>query len=123
MSALGERSIQLVVDWAMKFLPRKFRESQSDWFGKRGISWHLAVAIRRKSGEMEMMTFVHVFESTTNQDSNTVLAILDDVFSQLKTVMPELQTIFIRNDNAGLRLDPNYSPSNGEAPWSSDLPD
>lgn len=25
-------------DWAMKFLPRKYRESQSDWFGKRSIS-------------------------------------------------------------------------------------
>ena len=30
-----------------------------------------------------------------------MLAVLDDVFSQLKNVMPELQTINIRNDNAG----------------------
>ena len=85
----------------MKFLPRKFRESQSDWFGKKGIRWHLAVAIRNNSGTMEMMTFADVFENSTAQDSSAVLAILDDVFSQLKTVMPELQTIFIRNDNAG----------------------
>lgn len=101
LSGLSDPSILLVLDWAMKFLPRKFRESQSDWFGKRGIPWHLAVAIRSNSGEMEMMTFVHVFESATSQDSSAVLAILDDVFSQLKTVIPELQTIYIRNDNAG----------------------
>ena len=50
---------------------------------------------------MEMMTFAHVFESSTAQDSSAVLAIPDDVFSQLKTVMPELQTIFIQKDNAG----------------------
>lgn len=50
---------------------------------------------------MEMMTFVHVFESAAAQDSSSVLAILNDVFSQLKTIMPELQTVYIRNDNAG----------------------
>ena len=58
-------SIVLVLDWAMKFLPRKFRESQSDWFGKRGIPWYISVAIRSNNGEMEMMTFVHVFDSAT----------------------------------------------------------
>ena len=75
----------------MKYLPHKYRESQSDWFGKRSISWHLTGAITGNSDEMEMMTFVHVFESVTAQDSSSVLAILDDVFSQLN----------IRNDNAG----------------------
>ena len=25
----------------MKYLPRKYRESQTDWFGKRGIPWHI----------------------------------------------------------------------------------
>ena len=101
LNELSVSSILLVLDWAMKFLPRKFRESQSDWFGKRGIPWHISVAIRSNKGEMEMMTFVHVFDSATTQDSSTVLAILDDVFIQLKIVMPELQTIHIRSDNAG----------------------
>lgn len=93
MSGLSAPPIFLVLDWVMKYLPRKFRESQSDWFGKRGISWHIAVAIKCNSGEMEMMTFVHVFESATAQDSSSVSAILDDVFIQLKTIMPELQWI------------------------------
>ena len=101
LCSLSASSILLVPDWAMKYLPRKYRGSQSDWFCKRGISWHIAVAIKGNSGEMEMMTFVHVFESATAQDSSSVLAILDDVFSQLKTIMPQLQTIYNRNDNAG----------------------
>ena len=50
---------------------------------------------------MEMMTFVHVSDSATTQDSNTVLAILVDVFIQLQIVMPELQTIHIRSDHVG----------------------
>lgn len=37
-----------VLDWAMKFLPEKYRESQRDWFWKRGISWHSTIAVRRK---------------------------------------------------------------------------
>jgi len=55
------------------------------------------VAIKGNSGEMEMMTFVHVFESATAEESNSVLAILDEVFSQLKTIMPQLQTIYNGN--------------------------
>ena len=33
-NALDESSVLLVQDWAMKLLPRKFRESQSDWFAR-----------------------------------------------------------------------------------------
>ena len=74
---LDETSVLLVLDWAMKYLPRKFRESQTEWYGKRGIPWHTAVAmIRGTGGEMEMMSFVHLFESC-NQDSCAVLAIVE----------------------------------------------
>ena len=98
---LGPESALLVLDWAMKFLPRKFREAQSDWFGKRGISWHIAVAMRKnEEGNMQMVTFVHVFEKCT-QVSNTVLAIIDDVFHQIKSIAPEVTTLFLRQDNAG----------------------
>ena len=37
LESLDESSVFVVQDWAMKCLPRKYRESQSDWFGKRGI--------------------------------------------------------------------------------------
>ena len=98
---LNPESALLVFDWAMKFLPRKFREAQNDWFGKRGISWHITVAIRKtEDDKMQMLTFVHVFEKCT-QESDTVLAIVDDVFSQLKSVAPEIKTVFLRQDNAG----------------------
>ena len=101
LRSLNQESTLLVLDWAMKFLPRKFRESQTDWFGKRGISWHLTVATRKnKDGENEMVTFVHVFEKC-NQDSGTVVAILDDVVKQLASIAPEISTIYLRQDNAG----------------------
>ena len=43
---LDYESVFLTQDWAMEFLPRNYRGSQSDWYGKRGISWHISVAVR-----------------------------------------------------------------------------
>ena len=102
LDSLDETSVLLIEDWAMKFLPRKYRESQTDWFGKRGISWHVTVATRRiaPDQDLEMMTFSHVFQSC-NQDSPAVQAIMTDVISKLKKVMPTLRTVYYRQDNAG----------------------
>ena len=101
IEALNETSVFLVQDWAMKFIPRKFRESQKDWFGKKGLSWHITVATRRAtdSEQLEMMTFSHVFQSCS-QDSYAVLAIMSDVVGKLKKIMPNLKTLFYRQDNA-----------------------
>ena len=86
----------------MKFLPRKYRESQRDWFGKRGLSWHVTVAMRKimASHQLQMMTFVHVFQSCS-QDSSTVLAIMEDVIGKLKAIIPSLKPVTYRQDNAG----------------------
>ena len=85
----------------MKFIPKKYRESQSDWYGKKGISWHIAVAITRNlKGHLEMLSFIHTFTSCT-QDSYSVMAIVDDVVGQLKAERPELKEVFWRQDNAG----------------------
>ncbi|EDO34673.1 predicted protein [Nematostella vectensis] len=46
-AGLDENSILVSPDWAMKYLPRKYRESQTDWFGKRGIPRRINVAVRR----------------------------------------------------------------------------
>ena len=34
LEQLDEKNILIVNDWAMKFLPQRYRESQADWFGK-----------------------------------------------------------------------------------------
>lgn len=44
---LYPRSNLIVMDWAMKFLQIRFREKQSDWYGKRGLSWHISSVISR----------------------------------------------------------------------------
>ena len=39
--------VLLIMDWAMKFIPTSFRETQRDCFGKKRKSWHLLVAITK----------------------------------------------------------------------------
>ena len=68
LELLGESPMLVVQDWAMKYLPRKYRESQTDWFGKRGIPWHISVAFRKISDQFQMLTFAHIFQ-TCSQDS------------------------------------------------------
>ena len=84
----------------MKYLPQKYRESQTDWFGKQGIPWHISVAFTRADGKIQLLTFCHIFKACS-QDSNAVLAVMADVIQQLKSIMPSLTTFYYRQDNAG----------------------
>lgn len=102
LDVIFRSSALLVMDWAMKFLPRKFCESQCDWFAKRGIPWHITVAFTRSEANapLEKLTFVHLFQSCP-QDSVAVTAILQDVIEMLKERRPQLQKVYCKQDNAG----------------------
>lgn len=100
LSKLDEESILIVQDWAMKFLPLKYRESQSDWFGKRGISWHISVVARKVDGHLQCQSFVHIAERCS-QDTLAVVRILEHTLRSLKSEHPEITTAYIRQDNAG----------------------
>jgi len=52
------------------------------------------------NNEAEVLTFVHSFESCT-QDSSAALAIIDEVFTQLKGIMPEINSVYLSQDTAG----------------------
>ena len=76
LELLNNDTVLIVSDWAMKFLPQLYRESQQDWFGKRGISWHIAVVFRRVNGsEIQTQVFVHVVQSCS-QDSTAVVLMM-----------------------------------------------
>lgn len=110
LEQLDDESIFVYIDWAMKFLPLKYREAQRDWFGKRGLSWHISYVIRRersssssvtsKDRAYEHRTFVHVF-NTCVQNGRTVVSILTDLFRRLKKEDEGIQRAYVRCDNAG----------------------
>ena len=84
----------------MKFLPRKYRESQSDWFGKRSISWSICIVVRRQADQFESQGFVHIIQNCT-QGSSAVLSIMVHILRTSKSEHPEINQAFFRQDNAG----------------------
>ena len=53
----------LIMDWAMKFPPISFRETQRDWFGKNGKSWHVTVAITKDETGSEVEVVVSYYST------------------------------------------------------------
>jgi hypothetical protein len=93
-------TVLIINDWAMKFIPHMYRESQSNWFGKRGISWHISVVYRREQGELQWQAFIHIVQSCS-QDSPAVVVIMKHVLETLKNEHPEVVKAYFRQDNAG----------------------
>ena len=100
LNLLDESTVLITQDWAMKFLPTKYRELQSDWFGKRGLSWHVSVVARKVDRKLQSQAFVHIIENYL-QDTSAVVRILEHTLRTLKTEYPEITSAFLQQDNAG----------------------
>ncbi len=96
-----------MIDWAMKWLPKSGRETQSDWYGKHGISWHVIHAVwRPRAGKpLQARTYIHVFDQS-KQNGVDVAGILIHFLNQLKEELPLARTTFIHSDNG-----PHYHQS------------
>ena len=79
---------------------KRYRETQADWFGKRGISWHISVAVRKVAGQLEQQTFVHIIEDCS-QDATAVVQALQHTLKAPKAQHPEITNAALRQDNAG----------------------
>ena len=79
------QSAILIMDWAMKFLQIKFREKQSEWFGKRGLSWHISTLITKNvdSGKIELKSYTLIFHSC-QQDWYAVCSIIENTLEVVK---------------------------------------
>ena len=100
VDSLQGESVLITQDFAMKFLPAQYRETQAEFFGKRGISWHLTVCQSKQGGELVAQTSVHIIESSL-QDSHTVVTVMEHVLRTLKNEHPGLTRVVYRQDNAG----------------------
>ena len=84
----------------MKWLPRRYRKTEADWFGKRGISRHISVVVWRANATLQHQTFVHIVEDCS-QEGNSVIQLLRHTLKTLKHEHPEIETAAPRQDNAG----------------------
>jgi hypothetical protein len=85
MDALDSSSVLILMDWAMTFLQLRYREKQSEWYGKRGLSWHISSVVFRdeESGELRVTSYAHLFNKCT-QDWYAVASIIENLFQYLK---------------------------------------
>ncbi|XP_064648485.1 uncharacterized protein LOC135500764 [Lineus longissimus] len=91
----------MTMDWAMKFLPMKFREAQQDWFAKKGISWHVsALVTKTMENEYQIHCFVHVLVQC-KQDWFSVYSLIEACIAKLQVELPQVTELFLRSDNVG----------------------
>ena len=104
----------------MKVLPERFRESQSDYYGKAGMSWHSSAVFykpdmscdrqyleRAKHGtwkdgidELCMFFINNIVENDTTQDLVTTVGIIEAMLYRVRHELPECEEIYIVSDNA-----------------------
>ena len=92
----------LIMDWAMKFLQMKYREKQSYWFGKRGLSWHISTVIAKNTStvKVELKSYAHILDSC-QQDWCAVCSIIENTLEALKKEHPHMTRVNLRSDEAG----------------------
>ena len=72
----------------------------SDFFGKRGRSWHVSAVITKHTEKFQVECFVHLFDNCT-QNSFAVASIIEHLLNTIKKESPEIENVFLRSDNAG----------------------
>ena len=91
----------IVMDWATQSQQVRFREKQSEWFGKRGLSGNISSVISKANNQdVEVESFVHLFDSCT-QDWFSVASIVEDLLMHLKSKNSSIRSVQFRSDEAG----------------------
>ena len=75
----------------MKYLLWHYREQMSEFFGKRGRSWHISVVITRsqEEGKCQAKCFVHFFH-TCKQNSFAVMSVIEHILNTIKIEYPSI---------------------------------
>ena len=102
LDEVDSSKIFITQDFAMKFSPRRFKETQMEWFGKRGISWHISHCVHRtSSNECEVSVYSHLFRQSISQNSEVVAAVMRHTLQEEKARHPEINEAFYRSNCAG----------------------
>uniref|UniRef100_A0AC34GUE5 C2H2-type domain-containing protein n=1 Tax=Panagrolaimus sp. ES5 TaxID=591445 RepID=A0AC34GUE5_9BILA len=56
---LEEGQALVTCDYSQKWIPRKYRETQKEYFAKKGLSWHITHILAKKDGQLVQHTVVH----------------------------------------------------------------
>ncbi|XP_062571122.1 uncharacterized protein LOC134233147 [Saccostrea cucullata] len=99
LQTLERHEVLITMDWAMKYLPWIDREKQTDFFGKKGINWHISVAISKEKDHLKKDCFVHLLDSAP-QTWFSVASILEHLLFTVKDQNESLKCAYLKSDNA-----------------------
>ena len=97
----------IVIDWKMKFLAERCRESSMHHFAKRGLPWHEAVlwwyAWDEESKDVVkyMVALDQILGTGNKQDGATVLCSMEALMRKINVELPHLTKGILKSDNAG----------------------
>ena len=96
---LGDNGIFWIKDWSQEILPRKFREPQQGYFGKKGMSQHVDVIYMKKDNNLHKYVYFTLLQKC-DQNLTQTLSVTDHVCKQIKADFPNIKNIFSKSDNA-----------------------
>jgi hypothetical protein len=102
LRSLDNNTVLVIMDWAMKFTQRKYREKQSELYGKHGLNLHVSCIISTSYTEhdLKVASYVHLFDSCA-QDWYAVLFIVTHLLKTAKATKPQITKAYLRSDEAG----------------------
>ena len=87
----------------MTFQQLRYFEKQSDWYGNRGMSWHISTVIcsdPENPGSLELQSYAHLFDAC-QQDWFAVCSVAEHTLQEIKRQKPHVSKIYLRLDEAG----------------------
>ena len=97
---LNNETAFIIMDFAMKFLSQKYRESMASWFGKSGNGMHVMCVIFKENGQLVKRTYI-AFIGKTPQNFGAVIAIYESCLQQIRKDSSNIKYIIDKSDNAG----------------------
>ena len=101
LDSLTHEDVLITMDFAMKWLPAKHRDTTKNWFGLRGLSWHISCAITKSvdGTQFRLRYYIHVSKEA-KQDSQHVTAIIRDTIQRIQSEISTIKNVYLRSDNA-----------------------
>jgi hypothetical protein len=96
---LKDDTALVIMDWAMKYLPQRYREHMSDFFGKKGKNWHVSAVITKSDGGYKVECYVHLLDSCV-QGAFAVTSIVENLLHTIRKDYPSVTKVNLRSDNA-----------------------
>ena len=112
-------TVFITQDFAMKWEPDEFRQSQLDWYGQTGITWEIVVfsypVFEDGNWQMKNQVYVCIVDGHVSQDWVTVMAIFRFCCDTFAKANPHITKAWARSDNAVCY----HSEATMKAMWSN----